>query len=129
MTEHRISLGAINVKTADPATLADFWAAVTGSTPSSGGESVYLPAVGTNGFAMFFQPSTEPRGHQGIHMDLTVPWGSRQGEVERLLALGATHRWDVLDEHPHVQWTTLSDPEGNLFCIAEHPPASGRSNA
>jgi hypothetical protein len=31
--------------------------------------------------------------------------------------------WDVLDEHPHVRWTTLADPEGNLFCIAEHPPA------
>jgi hypothetical protein len=21
-----------------------------------------------------------------------------------------------------VQWTTLADPEGNLFCVAEHPP-------
>jgi len=29
----------------------------------------------------------------------------------------------VLDEVPWVQWSTLSDPEDNLFCIAEHPPA------
>jgi hypothetical protein len=43
--------------------------------------------------------------------------------VRRIIGLGATHRWDVLDEVPHVRWTTLSDPEGNLFCIAEHPPA------
>lgn len=107
----------------DPASMADFWAAVTGSIPSRGGDSFYLPAAGTHGFAMFFQPSTGPRERQGIHMDLTVPWGSRQAEVARLLALGAIYRWDVLDEHPHVQWTTLADPEGNLFCIAEHPPA------
>ncbi|MDY7558893.1 VOC family protein [Cryobacterium sp. 10C3] len=58
-------------------------------------------------------------------MDLTVPWGSRRAEVERLLGLGAVYQWDVLDEFPHVQWTTLADPEGNLFCLAEHPPAEG----
>jgi hypothetical protein len=51
-----------------------------------------------------------------------VPWGARQGEVDRLVAGGATWQWDVLDEHPHVRWTTLADPEGNLFCVAEHPP-------
>lgn len=55
-------------------------------------------------------------------MDLTVPWGSRESEVERVLELGATFKWDVLEEFAHVQWTTLADPEGNLFCIAEHPP-------
>lgn len=55
---------------------------------------------------MFFQPGTTPRAT----------------EVQRLIGLGATHQWDVLDEVPHVQWTTLADPEGNLFCVAEHPP-------
>lgn len=57
-----------------------------------------------------------------MHLDLTVPWGRREGEVTRLEALGATTRWHVLDEHPHVQWTTMADPEGNLFCLAEHAP-------
>ena len=55
---------------------------------------------------MFFQPGTTPRAT----------------EVQRLIGLGATHQWDVLDEVPHVPWTTLADPEGNLFCVAEHPP-------
>jgi hypothetical protein len=59
-----------------------------------------------------------------MHVDLTVGWGSRASTVERLLACGATRQWDVLEEHEHVQWTTLADPEGNLFCVAEHPPAS-----
>jgi hypothetical protein len=123
MTTPQITLGAINLEAQNPAALAGFWASVTGATPSAGGTSVYLPAAGPGGFAMFFQPRNGPRPeHQTSHLDLTVPWGSRQAEVDRLLGLGATHRWDVLDEVPHVQWTTLADPEGNLFCVAEHPP-------
>ena len=74
---------------------------------------------------MFFQPLTGPRpDRQTMHLDLTVPWGERRTEVARLEKLGATTRWHVLDEHPHVQWTTMADPEGNLFCLAEHPPKS-----
>ena len=123
MTTHQISLGAINLESDDPGRLAGFWAAVTGATPSPGGSSYYLPPAGPGGFAMFFQPRTAPRPpHQTTHLDLTVPWGSRPGEVERLIDLGATYKWDVLEEFAHVQWTTLADPEGNLFCVAEHPP-------
>ena len=125
MTRHPITLGAINLEAQNPAMLAAFWGSVTGATPSSGGESVYLPPAGPGGFAMFFQPviSALPE-RQMFHLDLTVPWGSRQREVERIVRLGGTHRWDVLDEVPHVQWTTMIDPEGNLFCVAEHPPAT-----
>jgi hypothetical protein len=55
---------------------------------------------------MFFQPQAGPRPErQTTHLDLTVPWGSRLAEVERLLTLGATHQCDVLDEVPHVQWS------------------------
>lgn len=72
---------------------------------------------------MFFQPMVATRpDRQTFHLDLTVPWGARHHEVERILGLGTTHCWDVLDEFPHVQWTTMSDPERNLFCLAEHPP-------
>lgn len=124
MTSHPIALGAINVEAQDPVALAEFWGAVTGATPAPGGDSVYLPSAGAGGFAMFFQPMTDPRPErQTMHLDLTVPWGSRHDEVERIVGLGATYRWEVLDEFPHVQWTTLADPEGNLFCVAEHPPA------
>lgn len=125
MTTPQITLGAINLEVADPAALAEFWAAVTGATPLANGETVYLPPAAPGGFAMFFQPLGEVvPGRQAIHLDLTVPWGSRQDEVDRIVGLGAVWRWDVLDEVPHVQWTTLADPEGNLFCIAEHPPLS-----
>ena len=121
----RVTLGAVNMEATDPASLAAFWAAATGGTPAAAGVTVYLPPAGPGGFAMFFQPMSEPRPErQTIHLDLTVPWGERVGEVERLQALGATWRWDVLDEVPHVQWTTMADPEGNPFCVAEHPPST-----
>ena len=124
MATPRISLGAVNMEAKDPTGLARFWAGVTGAEPSAGSDTVYVPAPGPGGFAMFFQRGAVDRAvHQVTHLDLTVPWGSRRSEVERIVGLGATHQWDVLDEVPHVQWTTLADPEGNLFCVAEHPPS------
>lgn len=123
MTNSLITLGAINMEATDPVGLATFWAGLTGASPDINGDSVYLAPSGPNGFGMFFQPRTGSRAaRQEQHMDLTVPWGSRESEVERVLELGATFKWDVLEEFAHVQWTTLADPEGNLFCIAEHPP-------
>ena len=122
-----VTLGAINVEAADPRALAEFWAEVTGGTPATSGDHIYMPPAGPDGFAMFFQPLNGPRpARNAIHLDLTVPWGSRVTTVEHLLARGATRLWDVLEEHQHVQWTTMADPEGNLFCVAEHPPAGGR---
>ena len=120
-----ITLGAVNMEAADPAALAAFWGRLLGSgTPTEvGGGAVFLPAGTPDGLSMFFQPSDGPRpDHQGQHLDLTVPWGTREAEVSRAVNLGATHEWDVLEEYPWVRWSTLSDPEGNLFCLAEHPP-------
>ncbi|WP_369138867.1 VOC family protein [Modestobacter versicolor] len=120
-----ITLGAVNVEADDPPALARFYAALL-DTEVAGGEDGYafLAPRPDGGFAMFFQRRSGPRPeHSGQHLDLTVPWGSREAEAERAVSLGAEHRWDVLDEVPWVRWTTLADPEGNLFCLAEHPPS------
>jgi hypothetical protein len=125
-TSTSITLGAVTVQADDPVRLARFWAEALGGT--IGGEDpdfTFVAAREPGGVPMAFARRSEPRpDRQSQHMDLTVPWGSRGEEVARLVALGATHRWDVLDEVPWVQWSTLSDPEGNLFCVAEHPPSS-----
>lgn len=123
MTLPPITLGAVNMEAENPQSLANFYAQVTGGTPEASGDTVYVPPASPGGFAMFFQPLSEARPDRStIHLDLTVPWGERQITVDRLISIGATKSWDVLDEVPHVQWTTLADPEGNLFCVAEHPP-------
>ena len=51
-----------------------------------------------------------------VHLDLHAD--DRAAEVERLIALGATHVHDK-DEWG-ISWTTLADPEGNEFCVAAH---------
>ena len=120
-----MTLGAYNFEASYPRKLSQFWSGLTGGSTHPGGDSVYIAPAGEHGFGLFIQPllGTRP-DRQLAHLDLTVPWGTRASEVERAVSLGATVQWHVLDEHPHVQWTTLSDPEGNLFCIAEHPPKS-----
>lgn len=121
----QITLGAVNMDADDPIALARFWAEALGGTISAEDpDYAVLPARAPDGVPMMFMRRSEARPErQSQHMDLTVPWGTREAEVARLLALGAAHRWDVLDEVPWVQWSTLEDPEGNLFCVAEHPPS------
>ena len=51
-----------------------------------------------------------------IHFDLRPVDGTREEEVARVTALGAT----VLADHRRADgsgWFTLADPEGNEFCI------------
>ena len=121
-----VTLGAVNVEADDPTALAQFWAAALGGTVETATpEMAFVSAREPGGFAMFFQLRSGMRPErQGQHLDLTVPWEERVNEVARFTSLGATHQWDVLDEVPWVQWSTLADPEGNLFCIAEHPPTT-----
>jgi hypothetical protein len=51
-----------------------------------------------------------------LHFDLRPIDGSREQEVERLLALGAA---EVADHRrpDGSGWVTLADPEGNEFCV------------
>ena len=53
-----------------------------------------------------------------IHFDLRPSAGTRDEEVERLVALGATVVADHSDIHgPGIGWVTMADPEGNEFCV------------
>lgn len=51
-----------------------------------------------------------------VHLDLQPVGRTRDEEVERLLALGAT----LYEDHRRPDgtgWVTLTDPEGNEFCV------------
>jgi hypothetical protein len=60
-----------------------------------------------------------------VHLDLRPVDRTRETEVERVLALGASH----LADHRRPDgsgWITLADPEGNEFCVlAKDPAGSG----
>jgi predicted enzyme related to lactoylglutathione lyase len=68
---------------------------------------------------------TVPDGKQvknRVHLDLRPVDRTREQEVERILALGASQ----LADHRRPDgsgWITLADPEGNEFCILSKDPA------
>jgi hypothetical protein len=49
-----------------------------------------------------------------IHLDVNATDRDQAAELERLLALGATH---VDVGQGDVSWHVLADPEGNEFCL------------
>ena len=53
-----------------------------------------------------------------IHFDLQPASGTRDEEVQRVVALGATEVDDQRNHYgPGIGWVVLNDPEGNEFCI------------
>lgn len=50
-----------------------------------------------------------------VHLDLNPPRHEAPGVVARAIALGATRMWEG-SEGP-ARWVTLTDPEGNEFCV------------
>ncbi len=118
MTTH---IAAVTFDCANALTLAEFWSAVL-ARPLDSGEPAASPffariPAGEGSPSMMFIQVPEPKTVKNrTHLDLATD--NREAEVERLLALGATRIHDK-DEWG-LQWTTLADPEGNEFCIAEH---------
>jgi Glyoxalase-like domain len=57
-----------------------------------------------------------------VHLDLRPVDRSREQEVDRVMALGASYLADY--RRPDGSgWITLADPEGNEFCILPKDPA------
>jgi glyoxalase superfamily protein len=71
-----------------------------------------MVAVDGPGPTLFFQQVPERKiAKNRVHVDVTSD--DRHGEVKRLVALGAS----VQQEYDG--WTTLTDPEGNEFCVTD----------
>src|SRR5262245_24276787 len=109
----------------DPHRLAGFWRAALGhTTVADPGDQVeiaaYEPTV--EGVRAAAGPPTllfirVPEGKQRknrLHLDISPIDGSRDGEVERLIALGAS-KVDI--GQGEQAWVVLADPEGNEFCV------------
>jgi hypothetical protein len=100
--------------------LAQFWAALVDRPVQEGANQYFavIPASSDKTFpAMMFLAVPEPRqGKNRLHVDLTS--ADLPAAVERAVSLGASKVADF-DEYG-VEWTTLADPEGNVFDIAGH---------
>jgi hypothetical protein len=70
-----------------------------------------------DGTRLLFQVVPEPKTAKNrMHLDVHVPEGTRDAEVQRLIGMGAVHLHD--GQQGPFTWVTLADPEGNEFCVA-----------
>ncbi|WP_207124740.1 VOC family protein [Actinocatenispora comari] len=98
--------------------LARFWSEVTGipldpeDSPGDEEMRILLP----EGPALYFNQVPEPKTVKNrVHVCLR-PDTARDGEVARLLDLGATLVADRRNPDG-TGWAVLADPEGNEFCV------------
>ena len=119
-----LNITAITFDCQNASRLAAFWAEALGRAVDSAEEVAgdFFASIGwknpTAGQpTMMFLGVPEGRTVKNrVHLDLDA--SDRAAEVDRLVGLGAT----VVHEKSECEmsWTTLTDPEGNEFCIAEH---------
>jgi predicted enzyme related to lactoylglutathione lyase len=102
----------------DPRRVAQFWRDVLAWPMVEDARGYYwLSATGepTAPPLLVFVPVPEPKTVKNrLHLDVNPSGMDQDEELERLLELGA-RRVDV--GQGDVPWVTLSDPEGNEFCL------------
>jgi predicted enzyme related to lactoylglutathione lyase len=108
----------VTVDSVDPHALAGFWAeALNGSRADDDFPGDPEATVTTAAGTLLFMGTDERKTVKNrLHLDLQPQDRTRDEEVERLLALGATLHGD--HRRPDGSgWVTLRDPEGNEFCV------------
>jgi predicted enzyme related to lactoylglutathione lyase len=111
-------LAAVVVDAADPAALADFWAAAVGwHVGYQSDDVVSLHRPGERPPDIDFVRVAEAKtGKNRVHLDVAPRLAdTRDAEVNRLISLGA--RLADVGQGPAVTWAVLADPEGNEFCV------------
>jgi hypothetical protein len=104
--------------------LSEWWKQVLGYVDIEGDpnlpghEECMIRDAETGHRLLFIEVSDEKRDKNRVHLDLRPRSGTRDEELQRLLALGATEVVDLRGKHgPGTGWVVLADPEGNEFCI------------
>lgn len=102
-----------------------FWAELLGAELDEGANEfvasiggVHNPESPTPGM-LFLKVDERSEGKNPLHIDLDDP--NYPADVERAVSLGAK-KLASFDEHG-IEWTTLQDPEGNLFDIGRRSVA------
>ncbi len=112
-----LGFGQVVIDCQNAAKLAEFWSAMVGRPVDPGASDFYalVPASEDRTFPalMFLQVPEPPAGKNRWHLDLVAADPAAEGQ--RAVELGAAKHGDF-DEYG-AKWTTLSDPEGNVFDI------------
>jgi predicted enzyme related to lactoylglutathione lyase len=112
-----LGFGQIVIDCVQADELAQFWSALVDRPVQQGANRYFavVPASEDKTFpALMFLAVPEPRqGKNRLHVDLSST--DLPAAVERAVSLGAT-KVAEFDEFG-ARWTTLADPEGNVFDI------------
>jgi hypothetical protein len=109
----------VTIDCADAYRLGGFWAGVLDASLAEddqpGDPEALVEAVG---ISVLFVSVPEPKTAKNrVHLDLQPQDRTRDEEVERILALGATVVADHRSRDGSAGWVTLADLEGNEFCV------------
>jgi hypothetical protein len=111
-----LTLAMVTTDSTDPGPLAAWWAEQLGGTIVADNGGYYYMVQVPDGIMMSFQKVDDPSpGKNRLHLDLVS--ADRPAEVQRLVAAGATKIADR--DGGGFWWTTLADPAGNEFCVAD----------
>jgi catechol 2,3-dioxygenase-like lactoylglutathione lyase family enzyme len=115
-----LRVGSLVLRVDDLQRQTEFWQEALGYVRRDDGQSddfVLLgPADGVGPHLALDQVRSSLQIPPRLHLDLYTE--DQTGEVERLLALGATEvHWDK--KPPDADYVILADPEGNRFCVVD----------
>jgi catechol 2,3-dioxygenase-like lactoylglutathione lyase family enzyme len=83
--------------------------------PAKGGWVVLCDPEGRSPNLSLNQDPKRRSGRNRLHLDLYTD--NREGEVSRLLKIGATRHPQTYE--PDDDFVVLEDPDGNLFCVVQ----------
>lgn len=108
--------------------LSEWWkdllgyADVEGDPNLRGHEECMIHDPKTGHQILFIEVPDEKQVKNRLHFDLRPRSGSRDEEVDRLVAKGATVVADLRGKYgPGTGWVVFADPEGNEFCVLRSP--------
>lgn len=103
---------------------AEWWKQVLGYVGDAdepyapGDEECLIVSPDSDQRLLFVEVPDEKLGKNRLHFDVQPHHGTRDEEVRRVVALGATEVADHRDHFgPGIGWVTLQDPWGNEFCV------------
>ena len=114
-----IRVGSIVLRVDDLKRQSEFWSAALDYAPRddpSEDFKLLRPRTGVGPNLSLDLAHSTVQVPPRIHLDLYTE--DQAGEVERLIALGATEvHWDK--RPPDADYVILADPEGNRFCVVD----------
>ncbi len=115
----KVSIGSIVLRVDDMQRQMAFWSAALDYIPRAENSDDFVllrPRNGAGPNLSLDAQRSEVHLPPRIHLDLYTD--DQEGEVKRLIALGATEvHWSK--RPPDADYVILADPEGNRFCVID----------